>query len=171
MIFIKIAISLAVINYHTSLTIETSKIPPNCSDNPESIQHLSEFFIQENYLGEGSFGKVYSFQDEVTKEKMAVKIINIRTEKAFLEIMKEIAIMKEFYGHFDLIGISSYDSCFYEQKSEEVEDTKSGQKTQQQFYTFYLIMEAMDENLLSLILNKKNKYNRQLVWQLYVLLV
>ena len=155
MFFIKFAIFFALTNYYTSLEIDPSLIPENCSNSAESIQHLQVFFTDGNYLGEGSFGKVYSFQDEVTKEKMAVKIINVKDEKAANEIIKEINVMKEFFGNFDLMGISSYDSCFYEKKEE--------------IYVFYLVMEAMGENLLSLIMKPKHKYNRQLSWQIYTI--
>jgi len=60
-----------------------------------------------NKLGEGTYGKVYLVQDLVTKEKVALKIMQLETEDEGISstAIREIALLKELSEHANIVKL------------------------------------------------------------------
>ena len=88
-------------------------------DSPDQLKITPELFIiqkKENpsinyriigYLGEGSFGKVYSVEHNELKIKRAMKIIPIKPQNSYQFINKEIKILKSL-DHPNIIKVYEF---------------------------------------------------------------
>jgi serine/threonine-protein kinase ULK/ATG1 len=54
-------------------------------------------FSKDNYLGKGSFSRVYLGKNIINNEEVAVKIINISKCNQYIDINKEIEILRELH--------------------------------------------------------------------------
>ena len=131
----------------------------------EDFRDNYEFDIKEDKLGEGSYGIVYRATNIHTKEKRAIKIIDIKkyisdfqTEKLkppteneiqnYIDlILKEIKIMQVMEGenHENINTVKFYE--YYYMKNVELA----------------IVMELCDENLALMIANNRQNFNFEVI--------
>ena len=128
--------------------------------NVEDFRTKYEYDPEKDKIGEGSFGIVYKAIKKETKEKRAIKLIDLRKYKDNYKKMNyELPTDEEIQKYIQII--------IKEIKSLELmEGNKQENENTVKLYEYYnyneeiaIVMEYCDENLTNMIINKKRIFN------------